>query len=296
MEMMTSHDKGNLILANLKRHGGLSTPDLALNTGLAAEEVSKLIFYLKKDHLVDTQQVMDGRTGHQLIRHVLTTQGKRLAPHLPRYDLPPKSPREKFKAKNPVMNGLKHLNGINGKVNLSKPLSGARGKIYATLTRAMKVREISDASNLEIPTVQFTLRELERMGAVTWVYAKREQQYGRPEKIWTRNTQITLTTEFDSPPPAEPITLAQRLANLSNLSEKFNTTEEHDDDMAVVGPVESAPPVTETPPPLMPSTDKISEVFNQILSCVAVLEQEINRLKQFESVILNASQSKQTNH
>lgn len=184
------------ILAALEKEPQ-STNDLIFQTGLSGPEIAKTIHGLKGYGYVVTQDVDSGNMSGKRTKHFITPAGRNLW-----YQISPR----KFDKKN---NGYKHVHGVVGKIDYSKPLTGMNAKVYEVLVRPkMTADEITNACNLADPQpVWNTLTRLLELDIVEYV-EERSKATGRMCRHYTRKRDMRIQGEEEpvSPPPKPRLT------------------------------------------------------------------------------------------
>jgi hypothetical protein len=117
------------------------------------EEVAAAVFELRKTGYV----VIDGGEGKQTYRP--TELGKRVCPpayisNLSEYELAPKD------------RGYRHVHGVVGKIDFSKPLKGGALRLYESLSRPMTARQWFDAANMKPEQAWTYVRRLRDFGII----------------------------------------------------------------------------------------------------------------------------------
>jgi len=180
----------------------MSTPELALELGFPFNEISKSIFILKQNQYIMTQTVTDGRNGSSITKHYITEAGQQLVPR----NRNPLSPQgRKYFAKNrPRVEGYHHVpNGPPGKIDLKKPLKGARGQVYAAITRPMTARDISVASNLQMQQTWNALNQLTKLGIVEYTTTRDKHAKG-PVRLYTQKISVPVHEDIMQEEPPRP--------------------------------------------------------------------------------------------
>ena len=177
---------GYRILQALGQHRSATMAELVIHTGHSAVEIAGRMFHLKQMNFVKTQPVMNGRSGDSHTVYSLTEDGKAAVP--PEYirDLNQYTPKAET--------GYKHVHGIAGKIDYSKPLRGLPAILYDALTRpGMDAHEISLAANIELQPTWNGLTKLVKLGIVT--YAEQPNGQGKTRRVYSRAMEMTTEKE-----------------------------------------------------------------------------------------------------
>lgn len=189
---LTSKEKSDLILCHLY-YNPQTTHDLADMTGLDRIEVARLIHSLKTPGYVVSQEVFDQRNGETKVKHQLTPAGKKVSPDPTR-----------FLAKHKPFAGLRHVNGVAGKFDPSKPLKGIRGRLYAACTREMTAHELSAAANVDLNATFTQLSLMTKIGIMGVVDRTAPGAGNRRRSLYFRQMNCSVDPNILDPDDAPP--------------------------------------------------------------------------------------------
>lgn len=195
---LTSKEKSDLILCHLY-YTPQTTHDLADMTGLDRIEVARLIHSLKTPGYVVSQEVFDERNGETKVKHQLTPVGKKVSPDPTR-----------FLAKHKPFAGLRHVNGVAGKFDPSKPLKGIRGRLYAACTREMTAHDLSAAANVDLNTTFTQLSLMTKIGIMGVVDRTVPGTGNRRRSLYFRQMNCSVDPNILDPEDAQPEPPANR--------------------------------------------------------------------------------------
>lgn len=276
---LTSKEKSDLILCHLY-YIPQTTHDLADITGLDRIEVARLIHSLKTPGYVVSQEVFDQRNGETKVKHQLTPVGKKVSPDPTRY-----------LAKHKPFAGLKHVNGVAGKFDPTKPLKGVRGRLYVACTREMTAHELSAAANVDLNAAFSQLSTMTRIGIMGVVDRTAPGSGGRRRSLYFRQMNCSVDPDILDPEDAqpEPATASQaptQTQSIASANEVVTAT------TAAVS-VDTDLKQLETPKP----TRNVSAIVDELLTThswsevmleITIRVQErIDELQRFQDSILN---------
>lgn len=167
----TSKERKQKILLYILDLGPATREEISQYLGIARVELAPLIFELNvKKGLVYIKDEKDHLNNEEDKRLWLTQKGRETAALL--------------LSKNPKLKtGKRHIHGIVGKIDLSKPFGGTKAIVYGAITaKRMDPRKIAGVANLHINLVTQTLDELVKLEVVNLETAYGTKQYSRVQK------------------------------------------------------------------------------------------------------------------
>lgn len=211
--LQTQRENTNKLLRALENIERANRDTLIVESGLSPPECAAAIHQLKKLGYVTTE-------GESF---KLTPTGRKAVPpnyvlDLARYD--PAS-RE---------NGYRHIHGIPGKFDYSKPLRGGLALLYDALVRPMSAADWSVAANMQLGSAWSYINKLEALGIVE-AQEETNPKTGRKHKIYRRarlmKTNETEETEQATPAPkttaeSPPVVISHFSKPEATLDEAIN--------------------------------------------------------------------------
>lgn len=141
--------------------GGKDIEALTLETGLGGVDIAKALHYLKHTltpSFVETTDIHDKVNGNRIVRHFLTSEGKRNMPPplVPTWNSPEVDPRvKKEESVSKPFSSLKHIRGMSGKVRVTNDgkilLKGAKGSVLEVIRNEPGINMHRLVEVLDIP-------------------------------------------------------------------------------------------------------------------------------------------------
>lgn len=178
----------NIILRTLERTGQTDLQTLVVQMGVGAPEIARAIYKGKKNGWIAVRS----DNGSEQSTYRLTHTGQQVVP--PQYikDLSVYEP--------PKNAGLKHVHGIVGKNDYSKPLRGGVAILYDALTKPMSIDQWSIAANLQPKAMYLYIEKLEKLKIVSYI-EQQQPNTKRTVKVYSRARDMLTENTLPEPEP-----------------------------------------------------------------------------------------------
>lgn len=226
--------------------------------GMSQEEVMNTLFQLKTKKFIYTNDFHTPQT------YGLTASGKAA--------VPPKYVKDLAQYK-PDDGGMKHIHGMNGKVDFSKPLKGAKKLLYEACSRPMNMRQLCIAANMQENHAWVYVDELVKME----VFAKSKTT---ADGVIFSRARI-MRTEEDLKEPAKPV-----LTPADKSDPIFNKITDN------VSPIVSN--FSKSNPTLKEAIEELMSHYSAsdiVFECFVQIDTEMKELTQFRDSILNTTKA-----